>query len=123
MNDLPHVQWVFRHAGGSLIETPDLPSPPRDSGWRRWAATLWPDAAQPDGWAALEWCAASRGWWLPSTLAVGDIVEFGVCWTAWRRPHVHRWFGWVDYTTPLALVLNGPYVHPDLALIDARPSV
>ena len=42
------VQWVFLHAGGSLIETPDLPIPQRESADAfRWVATLWRDRTSP----------------------------------------------------------------------------
>ncbi len=115
---------VFRHAGGCLIEGPDLPTPPPHTARDvvRWAATLWPDPARPDGWAALEWQPAPRGWWLPGPLAIGDIIEFGTTWPA-RRPPVHRWYGWLDHATPYALIVVGPYPHPGDAHDDARPVI
>lgn len=121
----PPAQRVFRHAGAALIDTPDLANPPRRATDRyRWVATMWPEPTEPDHWAALEWTVAPRGWWLPATLAIGDIIEFGVTWNVSRqRQHTDRWFGWLECATPLALIINGPYPHPELALVDARPVV
>jgi hypothetical protein len=110
-------EWVFRHAGGCLIETPDLDVAASGRGgppWR-WVATLWRDRYQPDGWAVLEWEVAERGWWLPLTMAIGDVIEFGITLADEPRgvagPTV-RWYGWVDHATDRALVLHGPYPHP-----------
>lgn len=123
--DVAICDWVFRHAGGCLIETPDLPMPaPTPAGlpWR-WVATLWADRFQPDGWAVLEWSLAERGWRLPAALAIGDIVEFGATWSDAPRgiagPTV-RWYGWVDHATDRALVVRGPYSHPADAAAGAR---
>ena len=63
-------EWVFRYAGGCLIDTPDLATPDAPDAWR-WAATVWPDPLAPDQWAALEWGPGERGWLLPATLAQG----------------------------------------------------
>ena len=65
------AEWVFRHAGGCLIDTPDFDLPEAccsGAPWR-WIATLWPDKYRPDGWAVLEWAPAERGWWMPATPA------------------------------------------------------
>ena len=128
MNTPQHhaVQWVFRHAGGAVIDTPDLPAPANlgRSDLYRWTATLWPDPLRVDGWAALEWAPAPRGWWAPPTLAVGDVIEFGITWTApRRRRRTHRWFGWLERVTPGALIVVGPYPHPEDAFVDARPVI
>lgn len=119
------VQWVFRHAGGALIDTPDLPIPQRErADVFRWVATLWPDDTQPDSWAALEWTPAPRGWWVPNSLAIGDVIEFGVTWsTRFGRQHTSRWFGWIERATAFAVIVSGPYEHPECAIIDARPVV
>lgn len=119
------VEWVLRHAGGCLLDTPDIPiNEPAPPGvpWR-WIATVWPDRYQPDGWNALEWHQGERGWQLPDTLAVGDIIEVGLSWLHPHRPDLdrtYRWYGWLAYATPLALVVNGPYPHPAHAVRAAQ---
>ena len=119
------VEWVLRHAGGCLLDTPDVavtePVPP-GMPWR-WIATVWPDRYQPDGWNALEWRLGERGWQLPDTLAVGDVIEVGLSWLHAHRPDLdrtYRWYGWLTYATPLALVVNGPYPHPSHAVRAAQ---
>jgi hypothetical protein len=117
-------EWVFRHAGGCLIDTPDLdiPGHPGTEPWR-WVATLWHDKYRPDGWAVLEWAPAERGWWMPITLAIGDVIEFGVTWADSPRGlagPTARWYGWVDHATDRALVVRGPFPHPTDAAAAAR---
>jgi len=119
-------EWVFRHAGGCLIDTPDLPVPANRIACR-WIATLWPDPLSADGWAALDWEQGQRGWQIPDTLAVGDVIEFGI---TSRDPmgtpieaSTHRWYGWLDHATDLALIVHGPYTHPARAVADAQPIV
>ena len=118
------ADYVFRHAAGCLIEGPTLVPPVSVSTLPyRWMATLWPDPLQADGWDFHEWERGERGWLLPVTLAVGDIIEFGVTWADHRRgisgPTV-RWFGWLDHATERALVIQGHYDHPAEALVDAN---
>ena len=62
------VEWVFRHAGNCLIEVPplELPTPPDRSSLVAWVATLWPDATSNNGWSALAWSKADRGWGSPA---------------------------------------------------------
>jgi hypothetical protein len=120
------VEWVFRHAGGCLIDTPDLPVPRTGVGWR-WAATLWTDPYTLGGWTRLLWVPGERGWQLPATLAIGDVLEFGI------THHDHRgrpnprctwcWFGWFDHATDYALIVHGPYDHPTHAVDAAQPVV
>jgi hypothetical protein len=117
-------EWVFRHAGGCLIDTPDLhePTSPRGTPWR-WIATLWRDKYHADGWAVLEWTPGERGWWMPITLSIGDVVEFGITWADAQRGlagPTARWYGWVDHATDRALVVRGPYPHPADAAEAAR---
>ena len=48
------AEFVFRHAGGCLIDTPDLePARPGDTEHWAWVATVWQDRHRPDGWNAL----------------------------------------------------------------------
>lgn len=118
-------EFVFRHAGGCLIESPDLPAPPRTAVQRwRWAATVWIDKQATDGWGALEWMPGERGWELPITTAIGDIVEFGVGWIN-KNGAVEcvRWWGWIERCSLRALVVTGPYDHPLHAANDARSVV
>lgn len=116
-------EHVLRHAGGNLIDTPDQPLLHRPAGtdiWR-YVATLWPDLYQPDGWAAQFWLPGERGWHLPRTLAVGDVVEFGLVVHAERRTVAEdRWWGWVDHTTERALLVHGRYEHPAHAHREAQ---
>ncbi len=119
-------EWVFRHAGGCLIDWPDLPIPPSRIAWR-WVATLWPDALRNDGYAALEWDDSLRGWQIPMTLSVGDVIEFGI---TTHDPagepieaSTHRWYGWLDHATEFGLIVWGPYPHPSEALADSRARV
>ena len=119
----PPAEWVFRHAGGCLLDTPDLPMPRFGVGWR-WVATVWRDPLAADGWDSLVWAPGERGWQLPFTLAIGDVLEFGI--TA-HDPHghpiqaqTHRWYGWLDHATDFALVVCGPYPHPRPAAAAAR---
>ena len=111
------TEWVFRHAGGCLIDSPDLALPPASavSAWR-WATTLWRDQRAADGWATLEWSRGERGWIIPSTSAVGDVIEFGAGW-AYRDgvADFDRWWGWIQRGGDCALIVVGPYRHPALA--------
>ena len=120
-------EYVFLHAGGCLLESPDLDelSGPRGAYAWRWVATLWRDADQADGWQAMVWETAERGWWLPPALTYGDVVEFGASTldADLEQHDVERWWGWVSRITPFAVVLSGPYVHPMRAYEAARPSV
>lgn len=120
-------EWVFRYAGGCLIEHPDL-TIPGQYGWRySWAVTLWPDPSMAFGWGTLRWSDGERGWDIPVTTAVGDIIEFG----AVSYDHAGnelpgqmvRWFGWLSYATERALVVYGPYPTPAAAMDDARPVI
>jgi hypothetical protein len=117
-------EWVFRHAGGCIIDTPDLTTTePCFETPYRWVATMWPDPRRPDGWGVLEWQVGERGWVIPASLAVGDVIEFGITWADHSRgiggPTV-RWFGWLDNTTSRALIIHGPYPHPSDAAAAAQ---
>ncbi len=113
-------EWVFRFAGGCLIDTPDLPA-----GGYRWASTLW--LATPGQWSRLMWVQGERGWMLPNTLMSGDVVEFGVTPLDKHRRPVARdttlWYGWLQHATDRAIVVHGPYPTPGDALTAARPLI
>jgi hypothetical protein len=118
-------EHVLRHAGGRLIDTPDLPPlSTRGAVWR-YVATLWPDRYERDGWGALVWDPAERGYFLPPALAVGDVIEFGIAVLAsnGRKLAEHRWWGWLDHSTDRALIVHGPYEHPTPAHVAARPTI
>jgi hypothetical protein len=123
----PVGEWVFRHAGGCIIDAPDMTTIEAcfETPYR-WVATMWPDTRRPDGWGVLEWQVAERGWVIPQSLAVGDVIEFGITWADHPRgidgPTV-RWFGWLDNTTTRALIIHGPYHHPTNAAAAARPLI
>ena len=111
-------EFVFRHAGGCLIEIPDLDT---SAGVRRcWVATLWHDPTV-RAITRLLWHAGERGWQLPVTLAVGDVIEFGAASTNdGGETHSTHWYGWLDHATDRALIVRGPYLHSGAALDDAR---
>ena len=117
--------FVFRHAGGCLIDTPDLePRRPLDVERWVWVATLWQDRRYVDGWAALQWQPGERGWRLPATASIGDLVEFGVgAIDHTGTPRFDRWWGWIRRISPNALVIAGPFEHPVCAERDARATV
>lgn len=120
------VEHVFRHAGGELIDQPDLPLPDVGAPWR-WAAIVWPDPSRCDGWAALEWSHGDRGWQLPATLVLGDVIEFGIVGIGQDEHPIAnttaRWFGWLSDLTPLAAIVVGPYPDASSAAETARPLV
>lgn len=113
------ADWVFRHAGGCLIEVPPLQLPP--PGPRcylsAWAATWWQDAASLTGWSTWRWERAERGWALPRHLAVGDVIEFGLATISNVDGTVVagcdlRWYGWLRCCTDRALIVDGGYDNP-----------
>ena len=124
------VEWVFRHAGNCLIEVPplELPPPPDRATMTAWVATLWPDATSHNGWTALPWVKADRGWEIPRHLAVGDVLEFGLAAVSVTDGTVlpgweQRWYGWLIYSSPLALVVQGGYPHAPAAADGAAATV
>lgn len=111
-------EFVFRHAGGCLIEIPDLDT---SAGTRRcWVATLWHDPTE-RAITRLLWRPGERGWQLPVTLAVGDVIEFGAASTdAGGETLSTHWYGWLDHATDRALIVRGPYLHSSAAIDAAR---
>jgi len=113
------ADWVFRHAGGCLIEVPPLQLPPLlDRCYSTsWVATWWRDASSPTGWRWWRRDQAERGWELPRHLAIGDVLEFGLAMVSTADGTVVAgcdlgWYGWLRYSTDLALVGDGPYPDP-----------
>ena len=104
------TEWVFRHAGGCLIETPDLPAP---HGFQRraWIATHWREPGT-GHWQTLAWTPGERGWQLPQTLAVGDVVEFGADTLDTYGQPIHgtmtRWYGRLLPRRWASLAIRGP---------------
>lgn len=119
------AEFVFRHAGGCLIDTPDLePARPGDTEHWTWNATIWQDRHRPDGWNALEWAPAERGWVLPATTSIGDVVEFGAgAVDPYGNTRFDRWWGWIRRVSYRALIVIGPFEHPLFAEHDARATV
>jgi hypothetical protein len=119
------AEFVFRHAGGCLIESPDLePRQPDDVERWAWVVTLWRDSRSADGWSALEWRPGERGWTVPATTSIGDVVEFGVgAINAAGETRFDRWWGWIRRVGYRALVVVGPFEHPVCAEFDARSTV
>ena len=111
-------EFVFRHAGGCLIEIPDLDT---SAGTRRcWVATLWHDPTE-RAITRLLWQPGERGWQLPVTLAVGDVIEFGAASTdAGGETLSTHWYGWLDHATDRALIVRGPNRHSSAAIDAAR---
>lgn len=119
------TEFVFRHAGDCLLESPDLEPRQLDDveNWA-WVATLWRDRQSADGWAALEWPAGERGWVIPATTSIGDIVEFGVgAIDAVGATRFDRWWGWIRRVSLRAIVVVGPFPHPVCAEQDAQSTV
>ncbi len=85
-----------------------------------WVASIWPDQRASDGWARMLWAPnldTGHGWWLPSQLAAGDVLEFG----ADNEHQAVRWYGILDsYEYDRWVTVQGPYPAPDAAHDDAR---
>ncbi len=118
-------EFVFRHAGGCLLETPDLePRRPDDAENWRWVVTVWADSRTADGWGALEWRTGERGWTIPGTTSIGDVVEFGAgAVDVSGATRFDRWWGWIKRVSHRAIVVVGPFDHPLHAEHDARSTV
>ncbi|MCU1364871.1 MAG: hypothetical protein JWL72_4481 [Ilumatobacteraceae bacterium] len=119
------TEWVFRHAGGCLIETPDLPVP-HGPQRRAWIATHWREPGT-GHWKSFAWTPGERGWQLPQTLAVGDVLEFGAdTLDPYGLPipgSMTRWYGWLHYATNRGIVVYGPFTKAVAAEDAARPLV
>lgn len=120
------AEHVLRHANGELIDDPRLVHTGRGTPWR-WAAIVWPDVTRCDGWGFLEWRPGSRGWIMPNTLVLGDVIEFGVVGLDQHGQPLadtaHRWYGWLTRCTPIAAIVTGPYADALTAFQAAQPLV
>lgn len=113
-------EHVLRVAGdGALVDWPAIGVPVGRYG-ARWAATTWPEPLNPGGWATVCWAPAPRGWYVPAHVLEGAVIQFGAWWCVGASPHPQRacWYGWVRDLRPGALVVIGPYPHPDAAVDD-----
>jgi hypothetical protein len=124
-----NTEWPLRIAGAALVDWPPIIAPQRSANTcpTRWVRTLWPEPANPGGWAAWDWQPAPRGWIVPAELTIGDVIEFGMAWlepdgTAHPRSTA-RWYGWLRLFTPHAIVVQGPYCFPADAARGAQPMV
>ena len=110
----PHLLRVLE---GAVI---DFPAPILHPQAQRWAATCWPDPAQPEGWGrALWWTSPYGRGYLPVALDYADVVEFATDIPVRRRWTTRwwpvRWYGVVVEDTPRGLVVYGPYPNPAAA--------
>ena len=118
-------EFVFRYAGGCVLETPDLdPRQVADVENWAWIATIWTDPRQLGGWGVLEWTPGQRGWIVPATTAIGDVVEFGVgALDTSGHTRFDRWWGWIARVSHHALIVIGPFPHPSRAEDAARSTI
>ena len=104
----------------------DFPAPVLAPDAQRWAATCWPDATQPGGWARAMWWDVRYGrpGFQPVALEYSDIVEFGA-----DLPHGNgrravlipvRWYGIMLSRSRFELVVHGPHPSADAAAQVAR---
>ncbi len=114
----PGYDWA--RFGRHRLRTPaavviDAPFP---FGPSTWMATIWPDSQVAAGWSRLLWHpdpGLGRGWAIPASLALADIIEFG------SHGSPERWYGIVDsYDVAAWLTVQGPYPHPAVAYADAE---
>ena len=116
-------EWVFRHAGGCLIDSPDLPIPanadrvgggsPR-SGPTRSVTT---DGQRSSGWARHA-AGSSRSPWPSATSSSSASPHM-----TRRRRRSRRHASLVRLARPrhrLGLIISGPYPHPAMPVADAR---
>jgi hypothetical protein len=115
----PSVQLFRVHGGTTVIDLPMVPQP----GAHVWAATLWLDPRDDQGWGRRIWQPGpeQRGF-VPAAMELGDVIEFGADvlnigrnGASQRKPQVVRWYGYVHAVAPEGLLLRGPYPDPGRA--------
>jgi hypothetical protein len=97
----------------------DFPAPVLRPDAHRWAATCWPDPAQPGGWGRALWWGPQPGrpGYQPVALEYSDIIEFGAdlpLGTGRRaRSLPIRWYGILLSRSSYELIAHGPHATPD----------
>jgi hypothetical protein len=114
----PVPQMLRISTDGTVI---DFPAPVLRPDARCWAATCWPDPAQPGGWGRAVWWppVAGRPGYQPVALNFSDIVEFGADLPvrSGRKTTVLpvRWYGIMLSQSRYELIVHGPHPTPDTA--------
>lgn len=113
----PPAPTMLRISGdGTVI---DFPAPILRPDARCWAATCWPDPAQPGGWGRALWWDVRMGrpGYQPVALQYSDIIEFGADLPVGtgRKATVLpiRWYGIMLSRSRWELVAHGPHHSPD----------
>jgi hypothetical protein len=97
------------HAGSTLLDFPL----PVSAQARTWAATIWPDARTPNGWAGKPWEPGPFGrGYIPAVVELGDVIEFGAQHTLQATT---CWYGYLHAVRPDSLLIHGPYPTPHAA--------
>ena len=91
-----------------------------------WAATMWPDPAQPGGWGRARWwdVRMCRPGYQPVALEYSDLIEFGADLPIGTGRHAAfvpvRWYGILLSSSRWELVAHGPHPTPEAAQRVAR---
>jgi hypothetical protein len=99
----------------------DFPAPVLRPDARCWAATCWPDPAQPGGWGRALWWVPElcRPGYQPVALEYSDIIEFGAdlpVGTGRKTTLLPiRWYGVLLSRSRYELIAHGPHPTPDAA--------
>ncbi len=117
----PASSYDWTRFGRHRLRTPAavvVDSPLSPTG-QRWMATVWTDPGSPGGWGRMLWQpdpAHGRGWLVPDSLTLGDVLEFG----AHSPGGSARWYGILDsYDVAAWLTVQGPYTDPTAAVREA----
>jgi hypothetical protein len=99
----------------------DLPVPVLRRDAYCWAATMWPDPAQPGGWGRACWWDVRMGrpGYQPVALEYADLIEFGADLPVGTGRHASwfpvRWYGILLSTSRWELVAHGGHPTPAAA--------